>query len=251
MKIIGHRGASGYKPENTIASFRQAIELGVDIIELDVYTIKSGEVVVFHDDRLERTTNGKGKIESKTLADIRQLDAGDGEKIPLLTEVLDAINKQVVVNIELKGKNTAQPVASIIQQYTTSRKWSSQLFVVSAFDRNELKVFSNILPTVPTGALFKALPIGFWKNLQQTNVFYANLDARTVTGRAVKAAHARGLQVFAYTVNSRRQARRMARLNVDGIFSDYPDRVAVDNLNLQAPVLPSLKARKKVFALAD
>ncbi len=251
MQIIGHRGASGYKPENTLAAFKQAIELGVDMIELDVYVLKSGEVVVFHDDRLERTTNGKGKIESKTFSDICKLDAGEGEKVPLLTEVLDVVNKRVAVNIELKGKHTAHPVAKIIQQYTDEKKWSSDLFIVSAFDHNELRLFSNHLPTVRTGALYKTLPIGFWSKLQHSGVFSANLSAKVVTGRAVKAAHSRGLKVFAYTVNTKRQAERMARLNVDGIFSDYPDRACGGNCFLKSPQTTTIAPRKKVSVRAN
>jgi glycerophosphoryl diester phosphodiesterase len=251
MKIIGHRGASGYAPENTLPSFRQAIRLGVDMVEFDVYTLKTGEVVVFHDDKVNRTTNGKGKIESKTFDEVRALDAGNGEKIPLLTEVLDTINKKVPINIELKGANTARPVAEIIQRYISKKKWSKELFFVSSFDHNELRLFSTLLPTVQTGAIFSYLPRRFWSKLQNSGIFSANINSRVVTKRMVKAAHARGLKVFVYTVNTERQARRMARLNVDGIFSDYPDRVSLLNGDTKTPQLPTLPLTKKPFAQAN
>src|SRR5690242_11883524 len=95
MQIIGHRGASGYEPENTLASFKEALALGVDMIELDVYVIKTGELVVMHDSTVNRTTNGTGRVEALSLKELRQLDAGAGEKVPLLSEVLDLVNKAV------------------------------------------------------------------------------------------------------------------------------------------------------------
>jgi len=251
MKIIGHRGASGYKPENTLSSFRQAIELGVDMIEFDVYTVKSGEVMVFHDDRLERTTDGKGKIETKTFTEIRKLDAGDGEKVPLLTEVLDTINKKVPVNIELKGTHTAQAVADIIQHYVSKKRWPKKLFLVSSFDHDELHRFATLMPTIQTGALYGFLPRHFYSKLQDANVFCANINAKAITRRSVEAVHAHGLEVFAYTVNTKRQANRMARLHVDGIFSDFPDVVAVTNSVVATPQLQSAVATKKVFARAQ
>ena len=116
MIRIGHRGAMGYEPENTLRSFKKALALKVDMIEFDVYVCKTGEVVVIHDDKVDRTTNGKGYVVQKTLQELTSLDAGKGEKIPLLEEALDCINKKVQVNIELKGEGTAEPVYKIIQK---------------------------------------------------------------------------------------------------------------------------------------
>src|SRR6056297_2287931 len=101
---IGHRGAMGYEPENTLRSFKKAIELNVDMVELDVYVCSSGELVVIHDDKVDKTTNGKGYVSEKSFDELRKLDAGMGEKIPTLQEVLDLIDKRAKVNIELKGK---------------------------------------------------------------------------------------------------------------------------------------------------
>ncbi len=162
MKIIGHRGASGYKPENTLASFKEAVSLGVDMVECDVYALKTGEVVVFHDDRLERTTNGKGALQDMAFDDLRKLDAGNGEKIPLLSEVLDTLNKKVAINIELKGRGTATLVAAIIDEYVTKKKWSKALFLVSSFNYTELMKFIELQPTIHIGALFRILPRRFW-----------------------------------------------------------------------------------------
>ena len=121
MQIIAHRGASGYKPENTLASFQKAISLGVDMIELDVFAIRSGEVVVHHDKKVNRTTNGTGNISDYTWSELRLLDAGDGQRIPLLTEVLDLVNGRIPINIELKGHGIAEPVATIIDSYISKK----------------------------------------------------------------------------------------------------------------------------------
>src|ERR1700691_2371330 len=99
MLVIAHRGASGYEPENTLASFKKALEIGVDGIELDVHLSKDGNVMVIHDSWVNRTTNGIGRVENKTLKELQKLDAGNGEKIPTLQEVLDVINRKVLINI--------------------------------------------------------------------------------------------------------------------------------------------------------
>src|SRR5260221_725361 len=108
MLVFGHRGAMGYEPENTLRSFEKAIELGVTMIELDVFVLQDGSVVAIHDPVLNRTTNGNGIVTNKSLQEIKMLDAGKGEKIPTLQEVLDVVARRVRVNIELKGKNTAE-----------------------------------------------------------------------------------------------------------------------------------------------
>src|SRR4051794_29972802 len=104
--IIGHRGAAGLEPENTLRSFARAIEIGVDAIELDVYCVDD-RLVVIHDDTLERTTNGRGEVMKSTFAALRQLDAGRGERIPTLEEVFAAVPERLTVNVELKGSGTA------------------------------------------------------------------------------------------------------------------------------------------------
>lgn len=119
--IVGHRGASGYEPENTLLSFERAIAMGVDMIELDVYVCKTGQLVVMHDDTINRTTNGKGKVMELTWDTLKKYDAGKGEHIPLLSQVFDLVNKRIIINIELKGPHTAKPVAELINYYVTNK----------------------------------------------------------------------------------------------------------------------------------
>ncbi len=112
MLCIGHRGAAGLEPENTLRSVRRALEVGADGIEIDVHCL-DGELVVIHDHSLNRTTNGAGALRHHTLAEARQLDAGKGERIPFLREVLDLVDRRALVNIELKGARTAAPQVRI------------------------------------------------------------------------------------------------------------------------------------------
>lgn len=225
MQIIAHRGASGHKPENTLASFQKAISLGVDMIELDVYVIRSGEVVVHHDKKVDRTTNGTGNISDYAWEELRELDAGHGQRIPLLTEVLDLINDRIPVNIELKGRRVAEPVADILDSYISRKQWRSEMFLVSAFDHAELKRFATLSPSVPVGALYRSRLRRLRRLIEGDNFISANFDARLITRRNVRDAHTNGLKVYAYTVNSKRSADRMRALKVDGVFTNYPDLI--------------------------
>ncbi|MYJ75784.1 MAG: glycerophosphodiester phosphodiesterase, partial [Gammaproteobacteria bacterium] len=141
MLIIGHRGAAGLAPENTLAGFARAVELGVDGVELDVH-LAGPEVVVIHDERVDRTTNGVGLVRDLTFAELRRLDAGDGQRVPTLKEVLDLVPEHMLVNIELKGVGTAEPVAAIVGDLALGAKRGRlPALLVSSFDHGELGRF--------------------------------------------------------------------------------------------------------------
>src|SRR3989344_2919276 len=200
MIRIGHRGAMGYEPENTLRSFKKALALNVDMIEFDVYTCKTGEVVIIHDDKVDRTTNGKGYVMQKTLKELRSLDAGKGEKIPLLEEALDCINKKVQVNIELKGEGTSDPVYKIIQKYIKSG-WSREHFLISSFNHPELKKFSILDPKIRIGALLTGIPLNYAEFAEKMKAYSINLSQEFINKAFVDDAHKRKLKVFVYTVN--------------------------------------------------
>lgn len=221
---IGHRGACGYEPENTLRSFAKAIEIGVDMIELDVYRCASGELVVFHDDTLERTTNGKGNVEDKTLEQLQHLNAGKGERIPTLAQVFDLVNKRVKINVELKGNNTAQLVAQLIQQYVQEKNWSYDDFIVSSFNHSELFLFKTYAPQVKISALFDthdAIDVAALSG----RCYGIGISEESVTQKLIDLAHQHNLKVCVYTVNNANQIRALKQMGVDGIFSDYPDRL--------------------------
>ena len=136
VMIIGHRGAMGHIAENTIPSINKAMELGVDGIEIDVFKCKSGELVVFHDERLERLTNSSGFIESLELDSIKNIIVLDKYRIPTLEEVLQLIDGQVKLNIELKGYGTASPTNHLINQYNNKGGWTEDKFIISSFKLN-------------------------------------------------------------------------------------------------------------------
>ncbi len=148
---FAHRGASGYAPENTLTAFKKALELNAPWAELDVYTIEN-ELVVFHDDRMERVTNGLGYIEKHSLSDLRKLKVKKQDKIPYLREVLDLADKQMNFNIELKGINTAEPVVKLIHSYL-AKGWKKEQFLISSFNHIELAKIHELDSELKTGAL--------------------------------------------------------------------------------------------------
>ena len=217
---IGHRGACGYEPENTLSSFSRALALGCPWVELDVYLVE-GELIVIHDDNLERTTNGRGKVTESSLASLRQLDAGEGQQIPTLREVADLIDCRCGINVELKGPDTAKAVSRLLTALCEDA-WEPEMFIISSFNHREL---ARTDPVFPRGALFhKAVP-DFFEATDKLNASYLHLSRKLVSRELVDAAHDRSLKVLVYTVNKARDIRKMITMGVDGVFSDYPDRV--------------------------
>ncbi|MBI3171625.1 MAG: hypothetical protein HYZ32_03420, partial [Hydrocarboniphaga effusa] len=156
--IIAHRGASGHAPENTLKAFDKAIELGARWIELDVQ-LHGSSLLVFHDLRLERRTNGRGRVSERSLRYLRGLDAGGGQRIPLLNEALDLVARRARINIELKtGRGTARAVAELLKRYL-KRGWRPDDFLVSSFVLPELREFKRRLPQVPRGVLLCVVPL--------------------------------------------------------------------------------------------
>jgi glycerophosphoryl diester phosphodiesterase len=222
MICIGHRGARGHEPENTLRSVRRAIELGADGIEIDVYFVE-GELVVFHDTKLERTTNGRGRLTRKSFQYLRALDAGNGEQIPTLGEVFDAVNRRAFINVELKGRRTAEPVAKLIEKYVRERGWSCEEFLVSSFHRRELRALAD--GPLRLGVLFARSARRFAPLAVKLGAFSIHPGLRWTNQRLVRRAHALGLKVFVYTVNDAKDIARMSALGVDGVFTDFPERV--------------------------
>lgn len=223
LLCIGHRGAMGHEPENTLRSFRKALELGVLCIELDVYFV-DGHLIVIHDDRLERTTSGTGFVMDQSFETLRSLDAGKGERIPTLEEVCVLIDGKAGLNIELKGPGTAGPVAQHIATLINAG-WDRKTILVSSFNREELLQIRRLDPELQLGVLSKkALPtdLEFAASLGAVSI---NSPLRHIDRTFVNNAHAHNLKVFVYTVNEPDDIARMHELGVDGVFTNYPERV--------------------------
>ena len=217
----------GYAPENTLKSFIRAMELGAPWVEADVYYVDN-HLLVMHDERLERTTNGKGRLSDKSFTYLRSLDAGEGEKIPTLDELLDLIEGKAGINIELKGPGTAAPVAGLIQKKVKGA-WKLENFLVSSFDHNAITEVRNLDARIPIGVLLDGFPGNYPEIAEKLKAFSVNQRIGFVNEAFVKDAHYRGLKVFVYTVNDPDDIRRMEDMGVDGVFTNYPDRVLALN----------------------
>lgn len=221
LLCIGHRGARGHEPENTLRSVRRGLELGAHGIEIDVWFI-DGELLVFHDATLDRTTNGHGSIARKSFAQLRALDAGGGERIPTLREVFETVDRRAFINIELKGRRTAGPVRALIAEFVEQRGWQFEDFVVSSFHRTELRAITD--PRIPIALLLTRPTRLYALSARRVRAVAVNPALRYVTKHFVDDAHQRGLKVFVYTVNEPDDFARLRAWGVDGVFTDFPER---------------------------
>lgn len=223
--VIGHRGAMGHETENTIASIEKAMELGVDMIEIDVFKIKSGEIVVFHDETLDRLTNAPGSIEDYYILDLRKVIVEGGHKIPMLQDVLKLIDNKVALNIELKGPGTADKVNHIMKYYIENHNWSAENFIISSFNWEELKEMRKHNPSVAIAVLteedpVKAIPMAKELNAVAINPYFKNLNLEKAN--EIRDA---GFKIYAWTVNEPADIDAMKRIKVDGIITNFPERV--------------------------
>jgi glycerophosphoryl diester phosphodiesterase len=228
---IGHRGACGHEPENTLRSIRRALELGAHGVEIDVRLV-DGELIVFHDAKLERTTNGRGPIARKRFADLRALDAGKGERIPTLREVFETVNRRGFINIELKGRRTAGPVETLIREFIERHGWSYEDFLVSSFQHGELRAIMD--RQIRIGLLLTRPSRLYSVSARRVRAWSVQPALRYVSARFVEDAHRRGYRVFVYTVNEPSSLERMRALGVDGVFTDFPERVTASAASVQA-----------------
>jgi len=222
---IGHRGAMGHETENTIASIQKALDLNVDMIEIDVFRITSGEIVVFHDEKIDRLTNGSGEIESLDLEALKNLTVVGNHKIPLLSEVLDVINHKVPLNIELKGPGTSEGVIHIINTYMENEGWALDDFLISSFNWEELEHMRRINKDIEIAVLTEDNPLDAISIANDLNAVAINPNYLSLTKKNVSEIKSRGFKIFTWTVNDTEQISNMRKLGVDGIFTNYPERV--------------------------
>ncbi len=225
MLRIGHRGARGYAPENTLKSIQLALDMRCDAVEFDVRLCASGEVVVMHDAAVDRTTDGSGAVAKMSLVELKQLDAGGGEPVPTLEEALAAIDRQAIAFIEMKSDDCVQPVAAVIEDHVQHRGWDYEQFLVIAFNHHLLLGMHRIDPRIPTGALIEAIPITYAECGSQAKCRAINPCIGFLNAAFVADARARGLLVYPWTANSFEDIAHARALGVDGIASDYPDRI--------------------------
>lgn len=222
---IGHRGAKGHLSENTIESFQMAIEMGCDGIEFDVHLSADGHVIVIHDATVDRTTNGNGSVKELTLSELKHLKIDGSFQISTLTEILDAIGGNKLINIELKVEATARPVVDIIENYVLEKSWNYDSFLVSSFDWNALKEIREWNSNIPLGVLTET-------NLDLAIAFSEFIKAETLhpyfhllTSENTEQIRKKGIRVFPWTINEKADIEKIMQYHINGIITDFPERI--------------------------
>lgn len=231
-KVIAHRGASGDAPENTMRAFEQAVLLGADGIELDVQLTRDGELVVIHDETLDRVTTGTGRVYSHTFAELRTLDAGSWfsscskpERIPHLQEVFDLLaGRDMLLNVELKNdvvpyEGIEAKVCALLAEYPDQR------VLVSSFNHYSLRRIKHISPATNIALLYADGLVEPWLYAQRQkasalNPYYPNIVPELVAG-----CRDAGIALYAWTVNREEDMKKMLTAGIDGIMTDYPARL--------------------------
>ena len=221
MLIFAHRGASAEAPENTLSAIKLALAQQADGIEIDVHQLGQ-ELVVIHDQWVHRTTNGQGRLGDYSFAQLRELDAGLGEKVPSLWEVMQLIAGQCQLNIEVKGLQDAQLVTALIEKAQIDLGFTLQQFIVSSFDHHLLKQFKLLNPQLKLGALTASKPLSYALFAEELGAYSVNADVTFLDKAFVDDAHRRGLKVFVYTVDQPQELAKLSAWGVDGVFCNAP-----------------------------
>ncbi|UCD81634.1 MAG: glycerophosphodiester phosphodiesterase [Desulfobacterales bacterium] len=245
--VIAHRGGRGLGPENTLFLFRRSVKLGADVLEIDLRSTEDGELVILHDSTVDRTTNGHGPVRDLTLAELKNLDAayhwtpdnggsfplrGNEIRVPTLAEVFGAF-PQIRLNIELKESRpeVATSLCNLIEEYQKSDR-----VMVASFKAATLKQFRSVCPDVATSAAAsEALPFYWLQRIHLESVYSPPAQAlqipqyygekEVITPRLIETAHSRNMRIHVWTINDVNRMQRLIDLGVDGIMTDYPDRL--------------------------
>jgi glycerophosphoryl diester phosphodiesterase len=217
---IGHRGAAGHAPENTIAAIRKGISLGVDFVEVDVQRTHDGRLVVMHDALVDRTTDGTGPVCDMTWDELQLLDAGDGERVPSVQAVLAAANGHAGVMLEVK----APGIGPDLYRLVLASGFSGPV-IYASFLHAEILAIRAIAPQARTMALIECPPVSGATFALDVGATMVGVDYDSATAEFVATLHEAGLKAFVYTVNQPRLIQRAIDLGVDGVISDYPERV--------------------------
>ena len=241
MLKIGHRGAKAYAPENTIASFKKALDLGVDMVEFDVRITKDKYPVVIHDNRLRRLTKEFMRVNRLTLKQLKKLRVKETEKIPTLAEVLDIIDNKIGILIDLKVKGSAQIVVQTLRDY----RINLDNVMISSVHPSELRTVEMLEPDITTALIFRSNNASnFWLVMdflavlflpvtkyyiswlvRTSNANYLNINHRLLNEQKVKMFKKQGIKICAWTVNSKRKIEYLKKIGIDGIITNYPDRL--------------------------
>lgn len=227
--VCAHRGASGHAPENTLTAIRLAMEIGAEMCEIDVQQTADDHLVVMHDDTLNRTTSGKGNLWEMTLSELQQYDAGSwydrrfaGERLPAIEQVIALVRGKMALNIEIKLHGHERNIAPLVVDTLRREKFENEC-VVSSFDRKVIDEIKSRAPELKTGYIFdwrNFTPEVFRGSVELLSVHYSLIDVPFLA-----QARAADKKVHVWTVNDQWLTRRLIELGVDGMITNYPDRL--------------------------
>lgn len=231
--IIGHRGAMGHAPENTLASFKKGMELGADVLEFDVHLSRDGVIVVMHDAVVNRTTDGSGLISEMTLSELKQLDAGSwfgrefaGERIPTLEETLEWVAGRIDLAIEIKGRQKPQEgIERAVVEMIRAHEMVDKTMVIS-FHHPSVRAVKKIEPGIATGILYSGYLADTVGAARAALADSVRPHAGHWTPELVDEVHEAGLSASTWTVNDPEQFKQLVEMGVDSIGTNYPDRFA-------------------------
>ncbi|RLE85915.1 MAG: glycerophosphodiester phosphodiesterase [Thermoprotei archaeon] len=220
MMVIGHRGMRFVEPENTIRAIERAINHGVDAVEVDVRMTKDRKLIIMHDETVDRTTNGKGRVRDLTLAQIKNLDAGKGETVPTLEEVLEIIKDKTKLILEIKEADTVKQVVGSVEKYGMWR----DVIPISFYHTAILEV-KKMKPNVEAGVIFVCEPLEPQELALWANASWIAPNLSYTTERLVSKAHGSGLKVNVWVVNTKEDVLKAKELGVDAITTDRADLI--------------------------
>ncbi|OEF99200.1 hypothetical protein BHF71_09635 [Vulcanibacillus modesticaldus] len=231
--VIAHRGASAISPENTMIAFKRAIDIGVNAIETDVQMTKDGQLILIHDEKLDRTTNGMGFVKDLTLEEIRNLDAGSwfsseyqGEKIPTLDEFFQLVKPTTLfINLEIKMGFVMYPgleekIVQKIKEYDMEKR-----VTISSFNHYSIALVKRIAPELNTAVLYTEGLYQPWEYAKFIGATALHPYKEVVYSDIVRGAHQSGMKVFPYTVDDKKEMLSMIEMGVDGLITNVPDRL--------------------------
>lgn len=233
-KVFAHRGGREWAPENTMAAFELALDLHVDGIELDVQRCATGELVIIHDEDINRTTNGVGLVNDISLDELRRLSCGQWfdqyfaeQKVPLLQEVLDLVDGKCILNIEVKNAPVRYPdIEEELVNLLSDYKHRDTL-IISSFDHYVLERVGNLAPDLKLGLLADCVLMDLPAYAKRLNTKYFHPGIDSLRADIVEECHAHGIEVNPWTVNGRQAWSRAIKMGVDGIVTDDPEGLMV------------------------
>lgn len=224
LRCIAHRGGRAHGVENTLATIEKSLAMGVDGIEIDVWQLH-GKLLVTHDRQLGRVIRGSGRLMDLPAEAIPQLRNYDDSPVPSLRDVLECVGDRAILNIEIKGPNSAGLIAQQVQTFSHDRKIDLDNYLISSFDHQQLHWLKENAPTLKRGVLLGTIPLDYAACAEALGAWSIHPSIDFVNTALVDDARRRGLEVWVYTVNDAHDFRDLAAMGVTGVFADYPERL--------------------------